>query len=382
MIILDEFQRFRHLLEPEDDAGLLAEKLFEWEDARVLLLSATPYKMYTSGEDDGDEDHYRDFLRTVGFLLHNPDHEARLGTLLKEYRQQLYRLADGDGDGLGQVRNELEAILRSTMIRNERLAASKDRNGMLLEVADHVGLEASDVRAYVQLQRIVQWLEEDDGDGLCLGDQIEYWKSAPYLLNFMERYQLKHVFSGVADSVTQGSRRGLELADRIVEAKDILLPWGAIDSYDGIDTGNSRLRGLLQDTLSFAGAKAWQLLWIPPVAPYYGLSGPFAEPWLSSLTKRLVFSSWKVVPKAISVLLSYEAERQMTKAFDPSAEFCGQPRAPWPPSGFFTFAGPPYGDACARPNLSLWLLCRTIRSSCFETARPGDGRPLRCWECA
>ena len=207
LIILDEFQRFRHLLEPEDDAGLLAEKLFEWEDARVLLLSATPYKMYTSGEDEGEEDHYRDFLRTVGFLLHNPTDEARLGALLKEYGQQLYRFADGDENGLAQARNELELILRGVMIRNERLAASKDRNGMLREVADHVGLEASDVRAYVQLQRIVQWLEEDDGDGLRLGDQIEYWKSAPYLLNFMERYQLKHVFSDVADSLRHGSRR-------------------------------------------------------------------------------------------------------------------------------------------------------------------------------
>ena len=101
--------------------------------------------------------------------------------------------------------------------------------------------------------------------------------------------------------------------------ENILLPWRAIDSYNPIDPGNPRLRGLLQDTLGFAGAKAWQLLWIPPVAPYYRLRGPFAEPGLSSLTKRLVFSSWKVVPKAISVLLSYEAERQMAKSLDPSA---------------------------------------------------------------
>ena len=86
------------------------------------------------GRNEGDEDHYRDFLRTVGFLLHSPEHEARLGALLKEYRQQLYRLADGEGDGLAKARNELEKILRGVMIRNERLAASKDRNGMLCEV--------------------------------------------------------------------------------------------------------------------------------------------------------------------------------------------------------------------------------------------------------
>jgi hypothetical protein len=319
LIILDEFQRFRHLLEAEDDAGLLAAKLFQWEDARVLLLSATPYKMYTSGDEQGGEDHYRDFLRTIGFLLHDSEREARLGVLLKDYRRHLYRLAEGDVAGLTQTRKELETLLRSVMIRNERLAASKDRNGMLREVTHNVGLETCDVRAYLQLQRIIQWLEDDDGDGLALGDQIEFWKSAPYLLNFMEHYQLKRVFSEVTESVRQGSRRGQELASRIGDAEDTLLSWNAIDSYNAIDPGNPRLRGLFKDVLAFADAKAWQLLWVPPTAPYYRLSGPFATAGLNGFTKRLIFSSWKVVPKAISVLLSYEAERQMMKSFDPAA---------------------------------------------------------------
>lgn len=60
----DEFQRFRDLLDGEDDAAMLARNLFEWGDARVLLLSATPYKMLTLSEEDGGEDHYQDFVRT------------------------------------------------------------------------------------------------------------------------------------------------------------------------------------------------------------------------------------------------------------------------------------------------------------------------------
>ena len=47
LIILDEFQRFKHLLEGEDEASKLARDLFGYPAARVLLLSATPYKMYT-----------------------------------------------------------------------------------------------------------------------------------------------------------------------------------------------------------------------------------------------------------------------------------------------------------------------------------------------
>ena len=64
LIILDEFQRFRHLLDGSDPAAELAQHLFNQETARVLLLSATPYKMYTlSEESQALDDHYADFLR-------------------------------------------------------------------------------------------------------------------------------------------------------------------------------------------------------------------------------------------------------------------------------------------------------------------------------
>ena len=46
----------------------LAQHLFQYADARVLLLSATPYKMYTLHEESGEDDHYADFVRTVQFL--------------------------------------------------------------------------------------------------------------------------------------------------------------------------------------------------------------------------------------------------------------------------------------------------------------------------
>ena len=46
LVILDEFQRFRDLLNPETMTGELAHRLFEYEDShtkvRTLLLSATP----------------------------------------------------------------------------------------------------------------------------------------------------------------------------------------------------------------------------------------------------------------------------------------------------------------------------------------------------
>ena len=47
LVIMDEFQRFKDLLDGEDEVAVLAKTLFNYPDAKVLLLSATPYKMYT-----------------------------------------------------------------------------------------------------------------------------------------------------------------------------------------------------------------------------------------------------------------------------------------------------------------------------------------------
>ncbi len=67
IIILDEFQRFKHLVstEHESEASQLVQALFDYQDkdnsalkARVLLLSATPYKMYTLEDEVEDENHY------------------------------------------------------------------------------------------------------------------------------------------------------------------------------------------------------------------------------------------------------------------------------------------------------------------------------------
>jgi hypothetical protein len=51
LVILDEFQRFRQLLATDTPAGELAAHLFMQPDARVLLLSATPYKPFTYAEE-------------------------------------------------------------------------------------------------------------------------------------------------------------------------------------------------------------------------------------------------------------------------------------------------------------------------------------------
>ena len=64
----------------------------------------------------------------------------------------------------------------------------------------------------------------------------------------------------------------------------------------------------------------WRLLWIPPTLGYYKPEAAFAESELAKVTKRLVFSAWHMVPRAVASLVSYEAERRMMRAPHPRAQ--------------------------------------------------------------
>jgi len=195
---------------------------------------------------------------------------------------------------------QLESSLRSVMVRTERLALKADRNGMLAEVPPRaVVLDSSDIRDYLGLQRVARSLGQDD--------VLEYWKSAPYLLNFMENYDLKRKLRRAAEGDPN-----VRLARAVASLSSGLLDRGEIERYRRLDPANARLRALHHDTIQ---REAWRLLWIPPSLPYYQGSGPFADPHLRGFTKRLVFSCWRVVPKAIASVLSYEAERCMMQRF-------------------------------------------------------------------
>ena len=304
MVILDEFQRFKHLLDPTNEEAELAKSLFEYADeregifeaVRVLLLSATPYKMYTlqHEQENGESDHYEDFIATYDFLVrHNKADNAALRGLLRDYRAAMFRLGDGSFEELRGIKAELETRLRRVMARTERLAVTENRSGMLRECESHARLEDSDVRQYMAVSKVAAALDQ--------GDIVEYWKSAPYLLNFMDDYQLKKALRSVADNGGDG-----EIAKTLAPADAGLLRWDEVQAYRQIDPANARLRALLADTVD---KELWKLLWLPPSLTYYQLSGPFAGLDPITVTKRLVFSSWKIVPKVIAAVLSHEAER-------------------------------------------------------------------------
>ena len=311
IVILDEFQRFKHLLSNEGEAGALAHELFEYSDkstnVRVLLLSATPYKMYTlHGEADTD-DHYRDFLHTLRFLFNDDRKLEQVRGLLHRFRQEVYRAAAEGSGGLADLKREIEALLGQVMVRTERLGSTRDGAGMLVVVPQQLpGMTSRDIGTYLHTQRLADELEAGAG-------VIEYWKSAPYLLNFMQGYKLKREF----DKRVKGSAVAGGVAASLAGLLPDLLPWRDVEAYRRLDPGNVRLAALERDMV---GGGLWRLLWLPPSMPYYRAAGPFEGMDAASATKRLVFSGWAVVPRAVSAVLSYEAERRIFQAFEEAPE--------------------------------------------------------------
>jgi len=299
LIILDEFQRFRNLLDGNDAAAELAQHLFAQESSKVLLLSATPYKMYTLPEEaQAHEDHYADFVRTVRFLM-GSDEAGQFAKDLESFRHGLLEADVIDLGSLRTRRRRVERHLRRVMTRTERLADTTDRNGMLTEKSlSGTMLTEADLRGYLAADCVSRRLGG--------GDMVEYWKSAPYLLNFMESYKLKRSFREALDEEASRAEIG-----EMLTAGGGLLSMPEIEAYHRIDPGNARLRSLVHDTLD---NESWRLLWLPPALPYYQPGSPFGDSRHAQFTKRLVFSAWWVVPQAIATLLSYEAERRMVRS--------------------------------------------------------------------
>jgi len=136
LVILDEFQRFRDLLDGDDEMANLARKLFEYPDVKVILLSATPYKMYTMYHESATDNHYDDFIRTVSFLLNDSDAVASFKEDLQRYRRGLIEWSGTNNTELLNSKVVIEGKLKQVMVRTERVSQSRDRNSMVADKPD------------------------------------------------------------------------------------------------------------------------------------------------------------------------------------------------------------------------------------------------------
>jgi hypothetical protein len=307
--ILDEFQRFRDLI--DEDSGKeqaeIARRIFgRGGSSRVLLLSATPFKAFTAhDESDRGEDHYKDFGKVLRFLLAR---EPEKITRYEEHRRSLHRQimdlrAAAVAPPHGGHRDAVQEILRSVICRTERHTAAADSGALIEDVwkdpAQQIPFGPGDVSNFNATDRIARALGRL---GIPVAKPVEYCKSAVFPLSFLDRYKFKELLKERLDHP--------DIRGTLMETSGAWLDFQEMDAYrwsiDNADGGpaNARLSLLLRHAVGTHGAG---LLWVPPSLPYHPLEDAFAG--ADGFSKTLLFSSWVMVPRMISTLVSYEVEK-------------------------------------------------------------------------
>ena len=308
--ILDEFQRFKELVtqDVESDAAEIARRIFSKQDARILLLSATPFKAYTGDAPwESGEEHYKEFRSILSFLF-NGDKDAI--SKYDHHRQSLFKQLIELGSNNNEIdsvhRDEVQQVLRRVMCRTERLSVSEDFNAMTVDKwrTQPLQVTAGDIQNFIATDNVVRCLNDTgDTSQRSLHAPVEFCKSAPFPLSFLDDYKIKSQLSSRKDEPEV--RRQLELN------RSAWINHGEVNKYellfqDGANAAqNSKFSQVLEEVTANNGEL---LLWVPPSLPCYPLTGPFSK--ASGFSKTLIFSSWLMVPRMISSLISYEVERR------------------------------------------------------------------------
>lgn len=307
LIIMDEFQRFSSLLDYNDESeqSVIAKKFFEQEGGQqplILLLSATPYKPFSTLEElteyNADE-HYEDFNRLMNFLFSG---ENEFHELWSDYSHKLSHIRTEKFDVILASKQLAEKKMYHGMCRTERL-----NEGLIsTEAVVEIPISTDDILSFCEMQRIVSACKEASGRSSKLrfswsNVPMEYVKSSPYLLSFMDTYELKQKIS----TVYQGRFKGLP-----EPSKQVLLREKDISQFHKIPMRNARMQ-YLRDMMLPKGRGTEFLLWVPASRPYYttNAENPFVKN--HDFSKVLVFSAWEMVPRMIATLMTYEAEREV-----------------------------------------------------------------------
>jgi hypothetical protein len=301
LIIMDEFQRFKELINgSNEDLNHLSRKLFFTDDVRILMLSATPYKMYsTLDEIDEETDvHYNEFFDVMNFLNKSDEEKDNFKKIWENYSVELKEFNKEDKTSFILAKNKAEKAMFRNVCRTERITETKVAN--LIEDNDakkQLIVSKEDITSYINAQKLI------NDTSLNINVQMDYIKSSPYIMSFMESYQLKkeicRYFKDNPDEIYK------------MDKSTFWLNKSQIDNYDEIPFNNARLNDLMNHVLKEGYEK---LLWIPPSKPYYELGGAFKNH--EGFSKTLIFSMWEMVPRMISSLVSYDVERKTIGKLD------------------------------------------------------------------
>ncbi|WP_441286878.1 DEAD/DEAH box helicase [Sorangium sp. KYC3313] len=309
LVIFDEFQRFFEVLpiDADDETDEQDEDDDRIEEAHhvvrtmlrheadpavrpaVLLLSATPYRMYARFRDGGR--HHEELFDLLRFL-HGDSAAKELPQLQEDfqlYRERIIRDPPGS-EAVHAVRQRIEQKLKRVMARTERRALMRAELSRERSAPRTAPVEARDLAVFRHFAACVRPEDHHMVEPL--------WSSIPYPIQMMRH---DYVASRHAD-----------LTQATAPSPEVRLSRKRLCDYSHAEHPNPKLRALL-DAMP---QQVLALPWMPPSRPWWPLGGIFRDvaAGAANPSKALIFSRFRAVPRALATLLSYEAERA---AFQP-----------------------------------------------------------------
>ena len=311
LVIMDEFQRFSSLLDLEGNSeeAMLTRTFFGKEDGPfILLVSATPYKPFTTLEELNEnkiDEQYQDFNKLADFLFDGRE-DIVFQQVWHDYSKELCHISSDNLDILIAKKNIAEDTMYEAMSRTERYRNSSQDD-------TYLKISTGDIASYCQMQEVLgECNKMSEGRFGVKTLPMEYAKSSPYLLSFMDKYKLKEK---LAKAYTEHPWKIKQKQQYLIKKKNI-------NTYERIPSCNAKLDKLSNILFGEKGEKhGEQLFWIPASHPYYKIpaSNVFAKN--HDFSKVLVFSAWEMVPRMIACMISYAIEQKSISHAFPSATY-------------------------------------------------------------
>jgi hypothetical protein len=307
LVIFDEFQRFRDLMEDEgpadrEDSSVEEEMrsraasrvlkairgLPDGDGPALLLLSATPYTPYRrrakqSMPGSAASDRSSDFFDLVSFLAGSPRAAERARNLFLDLSEE-FRKGVLDSVRAQTIRNSLMGILLPLMSRTER-PNPPHIQGTASDSASVIDAELlpSDIGQFCDMQ---DCFNPDNHDWI-----VPLWQSVP-----LPMQTLGSRYLAWRNKVKMPDRVALTKVDR--DTHRMPTPWP-----------HPRLRALMVKMSD----KRLAMPWIAPSLPWWPLRGGWKALDNHALIegKLLVFSRFKAVPTSLAGLISYTTESRL-----------------------------------------------------------------------
>jgi hypothetical protein len=303
LVIFDEFQRFRDLMDDvevdgdsdEDEIEAIRSRssarvlesirgLPNTDGPALLLLSATPYTPYRRhtkalGQDETDSAQSADFFDLISFLAASDKKATEAKAMFLELSEEL-RKGDFSSKRAQSIRMSLMGILLPLMSRTERPAH--------LNGKDAIVSATSVIDAELLISDMAQFREMQECFSPASRDWIvPLWQSVP-----LPMQTLGSRYLAWTNKVKMPARAALQRDRR--DAFRLVAPWP-----------HPRVRALMAKM----SEKRLAMPWAAPSLPWWPLRGGWKAENDSKIDgKLLVFSRYKAVPTALSGLISYTTE--------------------------------------------------------------------------